>query len=113
LQPAGRARSATDGDRRALADAGRAARSPSPECARDRDRRAARLSNREADIREQAATLRHGEPLRARRNGTPSGDSCAARTFGEWQGLAELSEAVLEPRAQRLCGPRLRSVRAR
>ena len=51
------------GRRGTLEDARRTARSHSPQSARDRHRRAAWLSNREADVREPAATLRHREPL--------------------------------------------------
>ena len=96
----------------ALEDARRSARSHAAQRARDRHRRAAWLSNREGDVREPAATLRHGEPLCAGRNRTPSGDSRTARAFGERQGVAQLSEAVHESRAQGLRRPRLRPVRS-
>ena len=100
------------GRRGALEDAGRAARSHSPQRARDGHRRAAWLSNREADVREPAAPLRHGESLCAGWNGTPPGDSRTAGAFGERQSVAQLPEALLEPGAQGLRRPRVRPVRA-
>ncbi len=82
------------------------------ESARHRHRPAAGLSDREGRVREPAASLRDGEPLRARSSGTSSGDSGAARPFADRQGLAHVPEAVLEPRAQGLRRARLRPVRA-
>ena len=100
-------------DRRgALEDAGRPARADSSERARDGHPRAARLSNREVDVREPAASLRDGESLRARANGTPPRDSGAAGAFGERQSVAQLPEALHESGAQGLRRPRVRPVRA-
>ena len=95
LHAAGCSRPATIGGRGTVEDAGRAARPKSSQPARDGNHRAAWLSNRETHIREPPATLRHGEPVSAGWHRTPSGDSFAARTFRERQGLAELPEAVL------------------
>ncbi len=113
LDAPGRGRSAEGGRQRALEDAGRSARSHASQCARDRHDRAAWLSDREGDVREPAATLRDGQPLRAVGTRTPPGNSRTARPFRERQGVAQLSEAVLQSRAQGLRRPRVRPVRAR
>src|SRR5207247_10824430 len=101
----------TRGRLRRLEEAWGTFRWKSPRSRGDRQCRAARLSNREADVREPAAPLRHREPLCGGRGRTPAVDSGATRPFGEWQGVAELPEALLEPGAQGLRGPGVRPLR--
>ena len=91
---AGSPRPAEDGRRGALEDARRPARAHSLNAARHRHRRAAGLSNREADVREPAAALRHGEPLCACR------DRDVARRFS---GRSDIRRMARRGQATRSC----------
>src|SRR5262249_2949322 len=85
---AGRPGTAASRDRADLEDARRTARADTAESASHRDRRATGLSDRETDLRESAASLRHGQSLSADDARTPSGDPRAAWPFDERQGVA-------------------------